>query len=153
MNYKQYFLYFGILVTVAATLAFTKSERKAFNDMGEEYAPSTYFYKAYSLDTLANAANDTLTLSEKLLSNYEGVFQVVRTNISGTTNVALKVEQAVITSGNTDWVSVATGAGTGATTEALQLTSMLGTRYRIILDGTGTQSTSYRVHVMLKKKN
>lgn len=123
---------------------------KAFIDLQTSVKP--YYHKEYTLDTITNAANDTLMLPVTLYSPFEGVFQVVRTSISGTANIALKIEQSNAVSGNTDWVSVSTGSGTGATTEALQLTSMNGLRYRIILDGTGTQSTSYRVHVTLKRK-
>jgi len=137
--------------------ALTMEEVYKADESGAEvldYASSVkpYWHKAYSLDTITNAANDTILLPVTLYSAFEGVFQVVRTSISGTANIALKVEQSNIASGNTDWVSVATGSGTGATTEALQLTSMNGLRYRLILDGTGTQSTSYRAHITLKRK-
>jgi hypothetical protein len=163
-NKLSFFIGALMALAIGMAYAFDKPEMPQTLDMevyktdnGAEvvdYAASVkpYWHRPYSLDTITNAANDTILLPVALYSAFEGVFQVVRTSISGTANIALKVEQSNIASGNTDWVSVATGSGTGATTEALQLTSMNGLRYRLILDGTGTQSTSYRAHVTIKRK-
>ncbi len=136
----------------ALTMEVYKTDESGAEVLDYNSSVKPYWHRPYSLDTITNAANDTILLPVALYSAFEGVFQVVRTSISGTPNVAIKVEQSNIASGNTDWVSVATGSGTGATTEALQLTSMNGLRYRLILDGTGTQSTSYRAHITIKRK-
>lgn len=157
MKNKLLFALIGLIAAVSVFSAFDRPEATTTAEnqhvVFDAGTVKPYYHKEYSLDTLTNAANDTLTLPVTLLSPFEGVFQIVRTSISGTANVALKVEQSNTLTGNTDWVSVSTGSGTGATTEALQLTSMNGLRYRVILDGTGTQSTSYRCHVTLKRKN
>ena len=153
-------LLFALLALIASIAVFSAFDRPEAQSTAESQSivydagsVKPYYHKEYSLDTITNAANDTLTLPVTLYSPFEGVFQIVRTSISGTANVALKVEQSNTLTGNTDWVSVSTGSGTGATTEALQLTSMNGLRYRVIIDGTGTQSTSYRCHVTLKRKS
>jgi hypothetical protein len=117
-------------------------------------------YYLWSLDTLTNTGSDTIYLSSAgthataldIQSVYAGRWTVKRTNISGTTNIALKVESTPVRTGTTTlWASVATGAGTGATLEALTVNPMLDRRYRIILTGTGTQSTSYQVAFSGKK--
>lgn len=119
-----------------------------------ELAPSPrVLQKTWDLDTISNANNDTLTLPWTLQSRYTGALQITRTSISGTANVAVSIQTSVTSSTSTDvtWVTVATTSGTGATNELLTLAETYGQRYRIIVDGTGTQSTSYRLSWMSKK--
>lgn len=114
-------------------------------------APSLYT-KDFPLDTITNAANDTLELGANILSNYEWSYHIIRTNISGTTNIAVAIQASGNTSGNTDWVTVATTSATTATNEILSGVSFYGLRHRVIVDGTGTQSSSCKIKAVLKKK-
>ncbi len=136
--------------------------RTVFADGSEYFAGNdrTFYEYTWALDTLSNANNDTLTLPSSLAisvmySDFEYQYSIVRTSISGTANVALKIEQSNYPNntapGNTAWASLATGSGTGATVEYLtgDCTAM---RLRYIVDGTGTQSTSYRLRAIFKKK-
>lgn len=118
----------------------------------------------YNLDTITNTESDTIYIGSSstgamsgaidFQSLFAGRFQFTRTSISGTANVALKVESTLVYTGtSTEWVSVATGSGTGATAEYISLSEMGDRRYRVILTGSGTQSTSYRVRFVGKKKN
>lgn len=119
-----------------------------------QYAPApSLLTKTWALDTISNAANDTLTLPWAMQSRYTGALQLTRTNISGTTNLAVSVQTSVASSSSVDptWITVATSSGTGATNELITISETYGQRYRIIIDGTGTQSSSYRVSWLGKK--
>jgi hypothetical protein len=116
-------------------------------------APRLYTYE-FTLDTITNAANDTLLLpATDVQSNYEWSYFITRTSISGTANIAVSVQASGVRSGNTDWVQVGVTSATTATNEMVSGTSFHGRRHRIIVDGTGTQSTSYKITAVLKLKN
>ena len=157
---NAYNILFALLVVGAALSLF------AFNRV-EPLASNTFYEYTYTKDTIANAANDTLYLPSNMrpvLSNYQITYAVTRTNISGTTNLAVKVEESAYKySGSTPptagWAaslnsagSAAATAATTATTEALYIPNAYGCSYRCIIDGTGTQSSSYVIRVILKKK-
>lgn len=157
---NAYNILFALLVVSAALSLF------AFNRV-EPLASNTFYEYTYTKDTIANAANDTLYLPSNMrpvLSNYQITYAVTRTNISGTTNLAVKVEESAYKySGSTPptagWAaslnsagSAAATAATTATTEALYIPNAYGCSYRCIIDGTGTQSSSYVIRVILKKR-
>lgn len=134
-----------------------------FSFQAEAQTPRKVLLYSYALDTITNTESDTIYIGTSSTGAYSGVvdFQslyagqwtFIRTNISGTSNVALKIEQTPLYTGsNTYWTSIATGAGTGATAEAITVSEMLGRRYRVILTGTGSQLTSYRVYFSAKLK-
>lgn len=152
----------AILFVVMAffTSSFDRSE-------SEPTALASFYEYTYTKDTIANAANDTLYLPSTMrpvTSNFQICYDVTRTNISGTTNLAVKVEESTYRySGSTPptagWAaslnsagSAAETAATTATTEAIYIPNAYGVSYRIIIDGTGTQSSSYVIRVVLKKK-
>jgi hypothetical protein len=174
------FIFFGIFaLLMAGIFAFSNNDfEKAFKQErlvtitdahGELMAaPSQAFYQyTWTMDTITNAANDTLNLPSALrplLSDFEQCWSIVRTNISGTTNLAVKIEQTpYLYSGSTaptlGWVTAlnsanasAATAATTATTENIVLSMSPACNYRCIVDGTGTQSTSYRLRLVLKRK-
>lgn len=119
----------------------------------EPFATPNVLMKTWTLDTITNAANDTLTLPWTMQSRYTGALQITRTNISGTTNIAVSIQASVTSASSTDvtWVTVATTSATTATAELLTLAETYGQRYRIIVDGTGTQSSSYRLSWLGKR--
>lgn len=132
--------------------------RTIFADGAEMFAApgSIYYEYTWPLDTITNAANDTLTIPgtaaiSKMYSDFEYNYSIIRTNISGTTNLALKLEQTNWESGNTAWATLASGAATTATIEYL-IGDCTAVRLRYIVDGTGTQSSSYRLRAVFKKK-
>lgn len=66
-----------------------------FSFKKEDFAPNQYYEYTYTKDTITNAANDTLYLPSTFrpqLSDFQMCVSVTRTNISGTTNLAVKVE-------------------------------------------------------------
>jgi len=125
-------------------------------------------YQPYAVDTITNTESDTIYVNSAGASGgygtqatavdfqniWAGKWLVTRTQLSGTTNVALKVESTPIggTSTTTAWAQEVAGAGTGATAEWISISEMLGRRYRIILTGSGTQSSLYFVYFSGKKK-
>lgn len=122
-------------------------------DKAEAFATPNVLPKTWALDTITNAANDTLTLPWTMQSRYTGALQITRTSISGTANIAVSIQASVTSASSTDvtWVTVATTAATTATPELLTLAETYGQRYRIIVDGTGTQSSSYRLSWLGKR--
>jgi hypothetical protein len=177
MKHKFYFLAFASALALcilalsfrapvaapeAVELGYTKDAT------GEVYfAPSGSFYeRLYTLDTITNAANDTLYLPSNmrpLFSDFQMAVNILRTNISGTTALAVKVEETNWPySGSTPptngWVATLNSAGTAAataattaTTEQLLIPHAYGINFRVIVDGSGTQVSSYRLRWTLKK--
>ncbi len=154
---RKYIL-FAILTAVALFAYNWKSpaEHKGWEytgDKPEAFEPyaSNILRHNFTADTITDAENDTLSLPYNLFSSFTSLYQMTRTNLSGTTNVAVTLQQSALTSGNTDWITVGTTSGTGATAEALTLNPTYGVRYRLIFDGTGTQSSRYTLTAVLKK--
>lgn len=149
-----------IFILVAFAVAFTaltatafKGEESQAASMAAPNPPRLYSYE-FTLDTITNAANDTLTLpAADVQSNYEWAYFITRTSISGTANIAVSVQASGVRSGSTDWTQVGVTSATTATNEIISGTSFHGRRHRIIVDGTGTQSTSYKITAVLKLKN
>jgi len=146
---KYLFLFAGLLIVGALSLMnFKPAESSTNAEQSANFATgSSLLSYSWTLDTISNALNDTLNLPYTLQSRYTQAFQFTRTSISGTANIAVTVQMSVTTSNTTDpnWITVLTSAGTGATSEVLTLAESYGQRYRIIFDGTGTQSTSYKL--------
>lgn len=156
---KNYLILFALaLIAFLAFNAKTMPEAQDVEYTGAEalnFEPnaSNVVRYTFTADTITDAENDTLAFPFNVFSSYSSLYQLVRTNLSGTTNVSVTLQQSALTSGNTDWVTVATTSGTGATAEALTLNPTYGVRYRLIVDGSGTQSTRYVITAVLKKTN
>jgi hypothetical protein len=133
------------------------------------FSPAGSFYEVtFTKDTITNAANDTLYLPSRLrplLTDFQASVAVTRTSLSGTHNIAVKVEESnyAYTSSTVPptagWVATlnsanaaAATAATTATTEGFFLPHLYGLTYRTIIDGTGTQSSSYVIRWVFKKK-
>ena len=171
--------YFGLLaILMIAAFAFVAWAPEADKEatVVKESTPegeyqsvgTTYYEYTYTRDTIANAANDTLYLPARLrpvTSDFLITYSILRTSISGTAALACKVEESSYKySGTTPptagWVASFNNLGaaadtdaTTATEEAIRIPNAYGTSYRFIVDGSGTQSTSYVLRVTLKKKS
>lgn len=166
MKFWKYLTYSSALVLAVFFVVTLVSWDKP--TISEDSASSRSIYEyTYTTDTITNAANDTLYLPASMrpvLSNFQMSVAVTRTNISGTTALAVKVEESNYRySGSTPptagWAATlnsanaaAATAATTATTENLYIPNAYGVSYRIIVDGSGTQSSSYVIRVVLKKK-
>lgn len=135
---KKILFIFAVMFTALAI----QTESKA-QSVSQYIGPITLV----TADTLANAATETHALGRSLLSNWGGVFVITRTNISGTTNVTVNLQGSL---DNSEWVTVSTASGTGATTTTITVDNMYYRFYRLQFVGSGTQSTRYTAKYMLK---
>jgi hypothetical protein len=114
------------------------------------YQTSAPFY-SYSLsDTITNTENDTIDIPARLVSDWSGGWHVQATSLSGTVALANTVEESLSYNG-TDWVSVDTINHVAAGTRRMEQDRVYGFRQRIVIDGSGTQSTRYTVYFVAKK--
>lgn len=172
-------LFVAILAIAASltTLAFDKPTQTMSAEQIEEMAASPEGYydavnsvyeKTFTKDTITDAANDTLYLPSSMrpvISDFLHGISISRTSISGTHNLAVKVEESTYRySGTTPptagWAAslntanaAAATAATTATTEEIRLPASHAMNYRVIIDGSGTQSSSYVIRWILKKKS
>lgn len=151
----------------AQAMSAAQIEELAASEEGYYDAVGGIYEKTFTKDTITDAGNDTLYLPSSMrpvISNFIHGLSVTRTNISGTTNLAVKIEESTYrysgttpptagwaTSLNTAAAAAATAATT-ATTEEIRLPDSHALSYRVIIDGTGTQSSSYVIRWILKKK-
>lgn len=121
----------------------------------------TYYSRSLvTLDTITNTEADTVLVGPSATSyytfnsNFAYIYVLARTSLSGTANTTMVLQESnVSTAGTATWYTVATASGTGATVTSVSASNLYGRRHRLILTGTGTQSTSYGITATLKKLN
>ena len=106
----------------------------------------------FTTDTITDTEADTLLLPADFVSPWSYTYSIVLDSLSGADTLSFVVQESASKSGNSDWVTVSTGAGSELTSP-LRLTTalMYGRRARIIILGSGTQSTTYSVVFLAKK--
>lgn len=135
-------------------LAFAFSE--SF-DEDEFVAGSTIYENTFTADTITNAENDTLTISPNLISFWSYNWTLRATQESGTKDVIFILQESNERTGDS-WYEVErdTASGSGTTITRLFGSGLSGraqgVRQRVILDGSGTQSTTYVVKATYKKE-
>lgn len=108
----------------------------------------------YESVTITNAANDTTLLGSNLLSKWSYCWHINSTQSSGTENVIAILQETNNASSSqstpTDWIEV--DRDTLTANEDLRMTGEVwGAKQRLILDGTGTQSTAITLKLIAKK--
>lgn len=103
-------------------------------------------------DTITNAEKDTLLLPYTLLSRFTYLFSVERTQLSGTANVKVYLDESNAQTGNTTWRTIDSTATTTATLAFFDGDEVYGRRLRLRISGTGTQSSTYKLRGTLKYK-
>lgn len=123
-------------------------------------AQSYYSRSLVTLDTITNTEADTILVGPSAStyytfnSNFAYIYVLARTSLSGTANTTMVLQESnVSTGGAATWYTVSTASGTGATVTSVSASNLYGRRHRLILTGTGTQSTSYGITATLKKVN
>lgn len=123
-------------------------------------AQSYYSRSLVTLDTITNTEADTILVGPSAStyytfnSNFAYIYVLARTSLSGTANTTMVLQESnVSTGGAATWYTVSTASGTGATVTSVSAANLYGRRHRLILTGTGTQSTSYGITATLKKVN
>lgn len=102
-------------------------------------------------DTITNAESDTLLLPADFVSPWSFAYHVSIDSLSGTDTLSFVVQESVLKSGSTDWITVATGAGSASVKARITGALMYGRRQRIIVNGSGTQSSRYSITFLAKK--
>lgn len=148
--------YFAGLVIICSVLLFAESTRNS-----ELYntppAVSNYYTREFTADTITNAENDTISIPAQFLDAWVPVAFLETTQLSGTQAINLIIQESSKTTGTTTWVSVDTIALSGsADADRLSYPAapywVRGLRMRIIIDGSGTQSTRYTGRVIAKRE-
>lgn len=122
----------------------------------EEDVASKVYLRSWTGDTITNAANDTLSLPVTLSSLWTYNYVLNATQASGTTSIICIVQENNATSGSIWYESARdtlTGAGTIRVNSTDIGTYVLGSRQRVILDGSGTQVSPYSVTATFKMAN
>ncbi len=133
------------IAVVAASIAFFGSTRSI------EQSASPFYTYAWT-DTITNTEADTLLVPARLVSKWTGLYHIQTTQLSGTQNLAVDLFQSASTGGK-DWVYVDSCANTSGSTDLDKIidATVEGFRQRLIITGTGTQSTVYTVYATFKK--
>lgn len=160
----------------ANTAAYTAGvEADATEAAAEATTPEAVYDKSvgdyatfdYRKDTITNAAKDTLfvgnrassawntvTTPASFLSLYTYDISIVRASLSGTHNVKVYLDKSDMRSGtSTDWQVIDSTSATTATNATIRGTDATAARYRLRISGTGTQSSTYQIWSIWKKKN
>ena len=130
-------------------------------------AAGDYAIFEYRKDTITNAAKDTLLIGRRtstawntvstptnFLSLFTYAISIVRASLSGTHNQKVYLDKSTMTSGtSTDWQVIDSTSTTTATNVTIRGTDATGARYRLRVSGTGTQSSTYQIWSIWKKKN
>ena len=144
INFNLYLMGFIALFLVIGLFSAFKGEGSG--STGQYYRPTI------AVDTLTNAETITVSIPQNLLSEYTYCYQLVRTNISGTTNILAVIDESSNTSGSADWKAIDTISGTSGIGRATG-DEVYGVRHRVRLVGTGTQSTQFTLVPTFKRKN
>jgi hypothetical protein len=117
---------------------------------------TTYIYPSASgvfADTITNTEADTILIPVSFASPFTYSWYFQGTSLSGTMNIACVVQESNQTSPSaTDWVTLASTTVNAGAPIGRQVASMVyGARQRVIITGTGTQSTRYRFNARYKK--
>jgi len=132
----------------------------AADDRADVASASPYYIyptsaTGYTSDTITNAENDTLNLGANLISRWSYCWHINTTQLSGTESIIAIVQETNNASSSqttpTDWLEV--DRDTLTANEDLRITGEIvyGVKQRLILDGSGTQSSKYSVKFAGKK--
>lgn len=148
--------YFAGLVILCAVLLFAESTRNSelYNNPP---AVSNYYTREFTADTITNAENDTINMPAQFLDAWVPNAFLETTQLSGTQAINLIIQENSKLTGTTGWVSVDTVALSGSSdVDRLSYPAapywVRGLRMRIIIDGSGTQSTRYTGRVIAKRQ-
>jgi hypothetical protein len=109
------------------------------------------FYRYAISDTITDTESDTITLPALMLSPWSYNWTIQTTQLSGTQNVACVLQESASATG-TDWIQIDSKTTTGSTDLDRMVGALIyGQRQRVILTGTGTQSTRYTIYFVAKK--
>lgn len=153
---KYFAIIFAVLLIVTGfSVALTGDNAKtAAEDAGADMAAARAYYypSAYStvFDTITNAENDTLTVPANLLSPWGVKFVADVANVSDTTAISIIVQGSMDLTTTKTWFPIDTVAVAGAGVYTWEDSYVPEVAHRFILDGSGTQSSTYSVRAVYK---
>lgn len=102
-------------------------------------------------DTITDSEADTILLPALMVSPWSYNWTVVTTQLSGTQAITAAVQESASKTG-TDWFPVSSVSMSGsADIDRIVGALIYGYRQRLIITGTGTQSTTYTIRFVAKK--
>ena len=147
-----------VFVAVAAPIFMASTANESVREMVGS-AANYYLYPSsatgFTTDTITDAENDTLYLGSNLVSRWSYNWHINTTQLSGTESIIAIVQETNNASSGqttpTDWLEV--DRDTLTANEDLRITGdvVYGIKQRLILDGSGTQSSRYLVKFVGKK--
>lgn len=118
---------------------------------GERTEASKFDY-TFTSDTITNAENDTLEIPYKLFSKWEGLWAMEVTVASGSRDVTARIYENPWNSGEeAAWVLKDSIDLTSASHGEVYTGVVRGVRQRVVVDGSGTQSSIYTIKAIYKK--
>lgn len=148
-----------VLLAVAAPIFMSSTDNETLTERLVGSAANYYMYPStatgFTTDTITDAENDTLYLGSNLISRWSYNWHINTTQLSGTESIIAIVQETNNASSSqstpTDWIEV--DRDTLTANEDLRITGdiIYGIKQRLILDGSGTQSTRYLVKFVAKK--
>jgi hypothetical protein len=148
-----------VILAVAAPILMSSTDNETLTERLVGSAANYYLYPSsatgFTSDTITNAENDTLNLGSNLVSRWSYNWHINSTQLSGTESIIAIVQETNNASSSqttpTDWIEVARDTLTA--NEDLRITGevVYGIKQRLILDGSGTQSSTYSVKFAGKK--
>lgn len=155
MNLFKYLAGLAGLVLIAAALMFAETTRNSELYNTPPAASNTYRYE-FTADTITNAENDTITMNVQFLDQWVPTVFLETTQLSGTQAINLIIQESSTLTGTTNWISVDTVALSGSSdldklVYPIAPYHLRGLRMRVIIDGSGTQSTRYTGRVIAKR--
>ena len=162
-------IFFASAIGVAVLSALAFSDRDAKKDLisvdlteaqaktakAEMFAPRSAPIRVSVTDgAITNSENDTLSFPYKLDSNGTLGLSIQKTNVSGTTNIGCIMQMSMSAATTpTDWLYSDSASTSTATTFHIKKTNVEGSKLRLIVDGRGTQSSTYKVIWLYKPTN
>jgi hypothetical protein len=146
---------FAFLGLIAIALTFTASRNA--DEAAAEFQTTNVIYSNSWADTITDATNDTLLIPTSLVSLWSYNHVITAVNVSGTTSIIAVLQENNARTG-TVWYEVERDTLAAAGTKRLHggainaLGYVKGVRQRLILDGAGTQVSTYSVTTTLKKE-
>ena len=102
-------------------------------------------------DTITDAGADTISVPGLLYSKWAASYTLSTTQLSGTQDLTFVVQESPNSTGG-PWVQVGTKSTSGATdVDRIEVATVYGVKHRIIVTGSGTQSTEYAIDAVMKK--
>ena len=115
-----------------------------------EFDAGTDIYRVVASDTITDTGADTITLSPNLFSFWKYNYVVQGNELTGTIDLLVTVQERN-TPNSSIWYTIATDTVLADLEVEVFTGDVYGTNQRVIITGSGTQSSEYTLQTVLKK--